>query len=212
VAPPPVVELDGIEHEFGDFQILRGVELEVGSAASLALFGENGAGKTTLVRMIGGLLRPLRGEARIDGVPVLKAPPALRSRIGFLSHRPLVWGGLTAGENLELMGKLYGLEPGSVERDLERVGLADRADVRARDLSQGQRQRLGIARALAASPDLLLLDEPHAGLDARSSELLDGLIEGLRGRATIIMATHDHERGRRLCNTALTLQAGRLTR
>ena len=209
---PPVVELVGIEHEFGDFPILRGVELEVGSGASLALFGENGAGKTTLVRMVAGLLRPLRGEARIDGVDAIKAPPELRSRIGFLSHRPLVWGGLTARENLALTGRLYGLAAGTADRDLERVGLADRADVRARDLSQGQRQRLGIARALAASPDLLLLDEPHAGLDARSSELLDGLIAALRGSATIILATHDHDRGRRLCGTALTLRSGRLAR
>jgi heme exporter protein A len=208
----PVVELAGIEHEFGDFPILRGVELEVGSTASLALFGENGAGKTTLVRMIAGLLRPLRGEARIDGVAAIAAGPELRRRIGFLSHRPLVWGGLTARENLELVGQLYGLAPGRADEGLARVGLSERAGVRARDLSQGQRQRLGIARALAADPDLLLLDEPHAGLDARSSELLDGLIEGLRGSATIIMATHDHERGRRLCSNALTLEAGRLRR
>jgi heme exporter protein A len=209
---PPVVDLLGIEHDFGDFTILRGVELRVEPAASLALFGENGAGKTTLVRMIAGLLRPSRGEARIDGVPAIAAGPALRRRVGFLSHRPLVWGGLTAAENLELVGQLYGLPHDAAARGLERVGLADRANVRARDLSQGQRQRLGIARALAAEPDLLLLDEPHAGLDARSSALLDELIEGMRGNATIIMATHDHERGRRLCNTALTLHAGRLTR
>ena len=209
---PPVVDLLGIEHDFGDFPILRGVELRVESAASLALFGENGAGKTTLVRMVAGLLRPSRGEARIDDVPAMQAGPALRRRIGFLSHRPLVWGGLTAGENLALVGRLYGLPPEAASRGLERVGLADRAGVRARDLSQGQRQRLGIARALAADPDLILLDEPHAGLDARSSALLDDLIEGLRGQATIILATHDHERGRRLCNTALTLHAGRLTR
>jgi heme exporter protein A len=209
---PPVVDLLGIEHEFGDFPVLRGVELRVEPGASLALFGENGAGKTTLVRMIAGLLRPLRGEARIDGVSAMKAGPELRRRVGFLSHRPLVWGGLTAGENLELVGQLYGLPAEAASRGLERVGLADRANVRARDLSQGQRQRLGIARALAAEPDLLLLDEPHAGLDERSSALLDELIEGMRGSATIIMATHDHERGRRLCNTALTLRAGRLTR
>ena len=209
---PPVVELDGIEHEFGDFPILRGVELEVGSAASLALFGENGAGKTTLVRMIGGLLRPLRGEARLDGVPVMKAPPELRSRIGFLSHRPLVWGGLTATENLALVARLYGLPDDVTAPSLEQVGLAKQAAVRARDLSQGQRQRLGVARALVAEPDLLLMDEPHAGLDRAGTEMLDRLLEGMRGRATIVLATHDHERGRALCNTALTLTDGRLAR
>jgi heme exporter protein A len=209
---PPVVELLRIEHEFGERRVLRGVELRIEPAASLALFGENGAGKTTLLRAVAGLLRPTRGEARVDGVPALTAGPDVRRRIGFLSHRPLVWGGLTASENLLLLARLYGLPAEVAVEALAPVGLADHADVRARDLSQGQRQRLGIARALLASPDLLLLDEPHAGLDQAGSELLDRLLEALRGSATIVLATHDHERGRRLCGTALTLRAGRLAR
>jgi heme exporter protein A len=209
---PPVVELLGIEHDFGERRVLRGVELRVEPAASLALFGENGAGKTTLLRVVAGLLRPTRGEAQLDGVPSVLAGPTLRQRVGFLSHRPLVWDGLTAAENLLLVSRLYGLEDADAPAALERVGLAGQAATRARDLSQGQRQRLGVARALVASPDLLLLDEPHAGLDAAGSELLDRLLEGLRGSATILLATHDHERGRRLCGTALTLRDGRLAR
>jgi heme exporter protein A len=208
----PVVELQRIEHDFGERQVLRGVELRIEPGASLALFGDNGAGKTTLLRILAGLLRPSRGEARIEGVPALTAGPALRRRVGFLSHRPLVWGGLTADENLRLVGRLYGLSDDATGAALERVGLAAHAGTRARDLSQGQRQRLGVARALVAEPDLLLLDEPHAGLDGRGSELLDTLLEGLRGSATIVLATHDHERGRRLCQNALTLTDGRLAR
>jgi heme exporter protein A len=209
---PPVVELLRVEHDFGERRVLRGVELRVEPAASLALFGENGAGKTTLLRVVAGLLRPTRGEAQLDGVPALTAGPALRRRVGFLSHRPLVWDGLTAAENLLLAARLYGLPDEDAHAVLGRVGLAEQAGVRARDLSQGQRQRLGVARALVASPDLLLLDEPHAGLDAAGSELLDGLIDGLRGSATILLSTHDHERGRRLCGSALTLRGGRLSR
>jgi heme ABC exporter ATP-binding subunit CcmA len=210
--PAPVVELQRLEHDFAERPVLRGVELRVEPGASLALFGENGAGKTTLLRIVAGLLRPSRGEARIEGVPALAAGPALRRRVGFLSHRPLVWGGLTADENLRLVAKLYGLPPDATDAGLERVGLAASARVRARDLSQGQRQRLGVARALVGTPDLLLLDEPHAGLDRAGSELLDALLEELRGSATILLATHDHDRGRRLCSTALTLVRGRLTR
>ena len=208
----PVVELQRIEHDFGERQVLRGVELRIEPGASLALFGDNGAGKTTLLRIVAGLLRPSRGAARIGGVPALTAGPALRRRVGFLSHRPLVWGGLTADENLRLVGRLYGLADDATGAALERVGLAAHAGTRARDLSQGQRQRLGVARALVAEPDLLLLDEPHAGLDGRGSELLDTLLEGLRGSATIVLATHDHERGRRICQNALTLTDGRLAR
>lgn len=210
--PAPVVELQRIEHEFAARPVLRGVELRIEPAASLALFGDNGAGKTTLLRIVAGLLRPSRGEARIDGVPALTAGPALRRRVGFLSHRSLVWGGLTAAENLRLVGRLYGLSDDATGASLARVGLEAHAGTRARDLSQGQRQRLGVARALVAEPDLLLLDEPHAGLDGRGSELLDTLLDGLRGTATIVLATHDHERGRRLCATALTLSDGRLAR
>jgi heme exporter protein A len=209
---PPLVELQRIEHDFGERPVLRGVELRIEPAASLALFGENGAGKTTLLRIVAGLLRPSRGEARIEGVPALAAGPALRRRIGFLSHRPLVWGGLTATENLALVARLYGLPDDVTAPSLEQVGLAKQAGVRARDLSQGQRQRLGVARALVAEPDLLLMDEPHAGLDRAGTEMLDRLLEGMRGRATIVLATHDHERGRALCNTALTLTDGRLAR
>jgi heme exporter protein A len=210
--PAPVVELQRLEHDFAERPVLRGVELRVEPGASLALFGENGAGKTTLLRIVAGLLRPSRGEARIEGVPALTAGPALRRRIGFLSHRPLVWGGLTAEENLRLVARLYGLDSDATDSALERVGLAASAGIRARDLSQGQRQRLGVARALVGIPDLLLLDEPHAGLDGAGSEMLDALLEELRGSATILLATHDHERGRRLCSTALTLVGGRLTR
>jgi heme exporter protein A len=210
--PAPVVELQRLEHHFAERPVLRGVELRVEPGASLALFGENGAGKTTLLRIVAGLLRPSRGEARIEGVPALTAGPALRRRIGFLSHRPLVWGGLTAEENLRLVARLYGLDSDATDSALERVGLAASAGIRARDLSQGQRQRLGVARALVGTPDLLLLYEPHAGLDGAGSEMLDALLEELRGSATILLATHDHERGRRLCSTALTLVGGRLTR
>ena len=208
----PVVELEGIEHDFGERPVLRGVELRIEPGASLALFGDNGAGKTTLLRIVAGLLRPSGGEARIGGVPALTAGPAIRRRIGFLSHRPLVWGGLTGEENLRLLCRLYGLADGATGAALAGVGLEAHARTRARDLSQGQRQRLGIARALLAEPDLLLLDEAHAGLDARGSELLDSLLDGLRGSATIVLATHDHDRGRRLCTSALTLAGGRLAR
>ena len=209
---PPVVELLRIEHDFGERRVLRGVELRVEPAASLALFGENGAGKTTLLRVVAGLLRPTRGEARLDDVPAPAAGPALRGRIGFLSHRPLVWDGLTASENLRARRAPVRAR----RRGGARSARASRACRPGRHA--GSRPLAGPASAprrgacARREPDLLLLDEPHAGLDAAGSELLDGLIEGLRGSATILLATHDHERGRRLCGSALTLRDGRLAR
>ena len=165
--------------------MLRGVELRVEPAASLALFGENGAGKTTLLRVVAGLLAADegRGAARRRRPRSPRGPALRAARSASSAHRPLVWDGLTARENLLLVARLYGLARRRRRRAaLERVGLADRAGTRARDLSQGQRQRLGVARALVASPDLLLLDEPHAGPRRRGLRRCStALIEGLRG-------------------------------
>jgi ABC-type multidrug transport system ATPase subunit len=161
-----------------------------------------------MLRIVAGLLRPLRGTATLDGAPLADAPPALRARVGYVGHRPLVWGGLTCAENLALYARLYGVEQGEVAAALERVGLAERAGDPARALSQGMRQRLGLARALLHAPDLLVLDEPHSSLDAEGAGLVDALIEGARGRATVLMATHDRERGAALCAHTAVLERG----
>jgi heme exporter protein A len=208
---PPAVELEDLAHAYGERPVLRGLDLRVEPGASLALFGDNGSGKTTLLRAVAGLLRPLRGRALVDGASPLDGGPDVRRRIGYAGHRALVWDGLSCRENLRLYADLYGLEHAAVEGALARVGLEDRGESRPPELSQGLRQRLGLARALLARPELLLLDEPHAGLDAAGAELLDRILGELRGSVTLLLSTHDHVRGRALCGTALTLRDGRLT-
>ena len=207
---PPGVEVRGVGHAFGDRVVLRDVQLEIAPGESLALFGANGAGKSTLLRAIAGLLRPLRGEVRICGTRAVDATPALRRRIGYVGHRPLVWDGLSCSENLRLYAALYGVRDEQARAALDRVGLAARANDPARALSQGMRQRLALARALLHEPGLLLLDEPHAGLDEQGSALLDEAIANAAGGATVVLATHDRERGRSLCAQTATLAAGAL--
>jgi heme exporter protein A len=205
---PPVLALRGVGHAFGERVVLRDLDLELAPGSSLAVFGPNGAGKSTLLRIAAGLLRPLRGSATLDGELLAEAGPKLRRRIGYVGHRPLVWGGLSCAENLALYARLYGLPAQAAAASLARVGLAERAGDTARSLSQGMRQRLGLARALLHEPDLLVLDEPHASLDADGAALVDALIEAARGRATVLVATHDRERGRSLCAQTATLERG----
>jgi heme exporter protein A len=207
---PPLVEVDAVSHAFGERVVLRDVALRVEPGASLALFGPNGSGKSTLLRAVAGLLRPVRGTVRLDGESAHGAGPEVRRRIGYVGHRPLVWGGLTPRENLTLYARLYEVEVAAVEGALERVGLARRADEPARELSQGMGQRLGIARALLHAPDVWVLDEPHASLDEQGEQLLDGLIRSAAGSATVVLATHDRERGRALCGATATLDEGSL--
>jgi heme exporter protein A len=206
--PPPAVATRGLGHAYGERVVLRDVEIDVPAGSSLALFGPNGAGKSTLLRIVAGLLRPLRGEATIDGAPVEATEPEVRRRVGYLGHRPLVWSGLSSRENLRLYAELYGAPPAAVDGALERVGLEERADDPARALSQGMRQRLALARALLHDPDLLVLDEPHASLDADGAALVDDLLRDARGRATVLIATHDRERGTALCAQTATLRRG----
>ncbi len=156
-------------------------------------------------------MRPLKGEALLDGTNASDAPPALRRRVGYVGHRPLVWGGLTARENLLLYARLYGISEDAVAGQLARVGLAGRGDDLARELSQGMRQRLGLARALLHEPDLLVLDEPASSLDDEGTALVDAVVREASGSATVLLATHDHERGRALCQGVATLRDGGLT-
>jgi heme exporter protein A len=211
VSAGPRVEARGLGHAFGERVVLRGVDLRVEPGSSLAVFGPNGAGKSTLLRALAGLVRPLKGEALIDGTAASDAPPAVRRRVGYVSHRPLVWGGLSARENLLLYARLYGVPESAVDRQLSRVGLDRRAGDLARSFSQGMRQRLGIARALLHEPDLLVLDEPASSLDEEGAALIDALLREARGTATVLLATHDRERGRALCEHTATLREGALS-
>jgi heme exporter protein A len=207
---PPRVELQRVSHAFGDRVVLRDVDLRLEPGASLALLGPNGSGKSTLLRLVAGLGRPTRGRVLVDGSVPSEAGPAGRRRVGYVAHRPLVWGGLTPAENLRLYAQLYGVGNGAVDAALDRVGLAGRRDDRTTELSQGLRQRLGIARALLHDPDLLLLDEPHASLDEESAAAVDRLIRDARGTRTLVLATHDRARGAALCSAAASLESGLL--
>ena len=202
----PRVELRGVGHAYGGRVVLAGVDRVLEPGRSLGLLGPNGSGKSTLLRCVAGLLRPRAGSVLVDGQESCELPPAERARVAYAGHRPLLWGGLSARENLVLSAGLYGLGAETAEAALELAGLAEAAERPAAALSQGQRQRLALARALLPSPQLLVLDEPHSGLDEASSARLDALLADARGRVTIVLATHERSRADLLCDELLHLE------
>jgi len=174
----------------------------------MAVFGANGAGKTTLLRVLAALLRPHAGTARVLGAQLPDEAWRVRGRIGYLGHDPLLYRDLTGRENLTYHARLHRLPEGRVDAALAAVGLEGRGNEPVRSLSKGMVQRLAAARATLHEPDLLLLDEPRAGLDPGAAEQLEPLIGRASGR-TRVLVTHDLERGLAEADLALGLRDGR---
>jgi ABC-type multidrug transport system ATPase subunit len=182
-----VISARGLGRSFGPKRVLRDLDLDVAERDVLLVTGPNGSGKSTLLALCAGLLVPTAGELEVE---------VERGRVGYLAHEPLVYRELTPLENLDLYGRLYRV-PERRERSgmlLERYGLWEARHDRVATFSRGMQQRLALCRTLLHEPDLLLLDEPYAGLDAEGAELLDAELAALAGERTVLLATHDPER------------------
>jgi heme exporter protein A len=206
--PPKAIELEGLTRRYGDREALSGIDLQLDAGATLVVFGPNGAGKTTLLRVLATLLRPHGGTARVLGSGLPDEGWAVRGRIGFLGHAPLLYRDLTARENLRYHARLHGAPATRVDELLERVGLAPRADEPVHTYSRGMVQRAAVARAVLHEPELLLLDEPTSNLDPHAAELVEPLIGRASGR-TRVLTSHDPVGGLQGADFALGLRAGR---
>jgi ABC-type multidrug transport system ATPase subunit len=197
---PPIdftqVELESVSRHFGRRRALARASLTFRAGEIAGLFGPNGAGKSTMLGVIATLVRPTNGAVKYGGATARSLGDALRGRIGVLGHDLFLYGDLTARENLEFFGRLYGVEPLAerVEAALAAARLTDRAADRVSGFSRGLRQRLALERALLHAPRLVLLDEPFTGLDDESTALLAARLGQLRDSgAIVVMATHDFE-------------------
>ena len=209
-----MLEARGITRRYGRRWALAGVSLSVARGRRLALLGENGSGKTTLLKILARLLRPAGGEVFLDGKPLAQVR---RDRVGFLAHAPYLYPALTLRENLNFFAKLFGMAPGPARERVgalaRGLGLADRLDDPVRTLSQGLRQRGALARTLLHGPDVVLLDEPFAGLDPSAAERLERIMGGLDvegGERMLIFSTHDPERALSLSDEVAVLTDGRV--
>ena len=206
----PAISLKGVTRVFGSQPAIVGVRLVVGRGEVVLLRGANGAGKSTLLRVLATALSPTYGGGAVLGFDLVSERDEIRRRTELLTHRTRLYEELTAAENLRFTCALHGIDPGLVPAALERVGLAGTADERVGGFSQGMRQRLAIARTMLRQAELLLLDEPYAGLDGHAREVVDEAVQAARdtGR-TVVLATHEAIRADLATRTVL-IEAGRL--
>ena len=202
-----------LTRRFGDRVAVDDLSFTLAPGEIFALLGPNGAGKTTTLRMLAGLIEPSSGSVRL-GTDVLtpQTAPRLRGRIGFLTEMPGLWDRLTVRQNLVVYARLHGLpEPARVvDEALETFGLRDRGRDLAAELSKGLRQRVALARTLLHRPEVLLLDEPTAGLDPESARDVRDLVRRLRSeQRTIVISTHNLDEVERLADRVAVMR-GRL--
>jgi heme ABC exporter ATP-binding subunit CcmA len=210
----PVIHLRAAVSRLGRFPALAGVDLDVAGGEVVLLQGPNGAGKSTLLRALAGLVPFVDGEAVVLGADLRQGSStrtaALRRRIGLLGHTTALYDDLTVGENVRFWCRAAGVDITDADRALALLGLGDRlASVPVAKLSAGQRRRTALAVVAARRPELWLLDEPHAGLDQPSRDVVDRLITGAAGSgATVIVASHELERATAVAGRTVLLAGG----
>jgi ABC-2 type transport system ATP-binding protein len=210
-----MIVVEDVHKRYGSVHALDGVSLQADAGKVLGLLGPNGAGKTTLVRILTTLLRPDRGRATVAGLDVVADAVDLRSVIGLAGQYAAVDEQLTGAENLQMVGRLYGLSRRDAKHRaaqiLERFDLADAADRPSKTYSGGMRRRLDLGASLVGRPRVLLLDEPTTGLDPRSRLELWGLIEELVAEGTTLLLTTQYlEEADRLADRIAVIDHGRL--
>lgn len=206
-----MIEVKKLTKRFGIKTVLRSMEFHVQPGEFVALLGPNGAGKTTFLRILASLSRPSAGSVRVAGYHLPEQSSAVRHRLGVVSHLPLLYGDLTAEENLRFFGKLYGVMnlEGRALEVLEMVGLASRRRDLVRTFSRGMQQRLAIGRAVIHDPEVMLFDEPHTGLDQDASNMLDTVLREVAARGrTVVMTSHDLARASELASRFDILSRG----
>ncbi len=206
-----MIEVRHLVKQFGPKTVLRGVNFCVERGEFVALLGPNGAGKTTFLRILASLSRPSLGEVRIAGYRLPHQAAQVRARLGVVTHLPLLYGDLTAQENLELYARLYGLTDfqARIQEILELIGLEARRHDLVRTFSRGMQQRLAIGRALLHHPDVILFDEPYTGLDQDASAMLDTILRSIAVQGhTIVMTSHDLARAEDLATRFDVLSRG----
>lgn len=206
----PAIRFRGAVALVGRFPVLAGADFDVDAGEIVLLQGANGAGKTSLLRACAGLLPVVRGSAEVLGADLVADPRAVRRRVGLLGHAAALYDDLTVTENVRFAVRS---SAGSLDRvgpALEVVGLTGRLGSTAvSGLSAGQRRRVALAALVARDPELWLLDEPHAGLDAEHRDLLDALVRAAVARgATVVLASHERDRAHALAGRIVEVAGG----
>lgn len=210
----PAIQTRHITKRYGSLTAVEDLSLDVRVGEVFGLLGPNGAGKTTSINILCGLIRPDSGEVFLHGQPITNGDAHLRCRVGVCPQNITLWTNLTCLEQMQFVGELYGLK-GHTARErsvmlLKDLDLQEKKDSLARTLSGGMQRRLNLALALIHDPEILVLDEPEAGLDPQSRVLVREYIKSLAHRKTIILTTHNMDEAERLADRVAIIDHGRL--
>ena len=209
-----MVHLTDVTKYYGSKRALGPVSFEIERGDTVGFLGLNGVGKTTLLKILACGLRPSSGTVSIDGLDVLDNPHDVRKRVGYLPELPPVYGDMTVGDYLHFAGRIRGLTPEAVARRVPEVEeyarITEVHDVPTRNLSQGYRQRVGVAQAIIHDPDLLILDEPTHDLDPVQIMEMRGMIRALKDSHTILISSHILPEISETCDRLLILNDGEI--
>ena len=206
----PVVQLQNVAVRYGRVPVLTGVDLEVPAGEAVGIVGPNGSGKSTLLRVLATLLQPTEGSVTVFGDEMGEETAfAIRRRIALIGHQPALYPQLTLRENLAFVGRLSGHSEDRVDEMLEMVGLAGAVNRRAEQSSHGMQRRVEFARVILTRPELLLLDEAHAGLDREAGLLVDAVVDNVRSRrGAAVFVSHELDRMMPLVQATYELAGG----
>jgi len=190
---PPAIEVRQLEKRFGDFRAVKAIDFAVRRGEIYGFIGANGAGKSTTIKMLCGLLRPDGGQAVVAGIDVAADPEGVKRRIGYMCQKFALYGDLTAAENIDFFGGIYGLAPDRLNSRrteiFDLLHLAGESDRFAADLPRGFQQRLALACAVVHEPDVIFLDEPTAGVDPIERRAFWDLIYSFSEAGTTVFVT-----------------------
>ncbi|MBV8401713.1 MAG: ABC transporter ATP-binding protein [Acetobacteraceae bacterium] len=206
------IDVHGLRKSFGARKVVDGLDMQVPEGEICGFLGGNGSGKTTTIRLLCGLLKPDAGGGTCLGLDLIRQAPEIRLQVGYMTQRFSFYGDLTVAENLEFVARLYEVpdRQRAIADVLGRMGLADRADQLAQELSGGWKQRMALAACILHRPRLLLLDEPTAGVDARARrEFWDIINDMTAENMTVLVSTHYMDEAER-CTRVVYLAGGRL--
>ncbi len=209
-----VLQTHSLTKRYGSLTAVDGLSLEIFEGEVFGLLGPNGAGKTTSINMMCGLLKPDSGQVTIHGKPITDGEPNARSRVGVCPQNIVLWNQLTCLEQMQFIGEMYGYKRKTArERGvqlLKELDLDEKRDKPARTLSGGMQRRLNLAMALVHDPEILVLDEPEAGLDPQSRVLVREYVKSLARRKTIILTTHNMDEAERMADRVAIIDHGKL--
>ena len=209
------IHVDQLHKNFGEVYAVKGVSFDVGRGEVFSLLGPNGAGKSTTISMLACLLRPTKGDATILGNSIIRQPRAVKSRMGVVPQEIALYDDLSARENLDFWGKMYGLRGTELARRVDEVldliGLADRQKGRLEKFSGGMKRRVNIGVALLHKPDIVIMDEPTVGIEPQSRRhILDGVKDLNHQGTTVLYTTHYMEEAQELSDHIAIMDKGEI--